>query len=357
MKDVLDLTKKIVRIPSTTGNYKSLDKVLEICEDKLKDYSFKEFVKNSSRSLLFYNGKKIPKKFRLILNAHLDVVPGKSNQFITKIVGDKLFGRGTQDMKAAASVFVLLFSELARDIPYPIGLQLVTDEEIGGFLGTKYQIDNKINSDFVIAGEPTDMLINNQAKGVLWVEFTIKGKTAHSAYLWNGDNAIVKTNNLINLLLKKFPVPKMEQWQTTCNIAKIETNNKTTNKVPDMCKLVVDIRYVPSELKTVRDIISKFSNESTSIKYLEEGNASITNETNKDIRLLNKILKDYKQPSGFIKKHGSSDIRFYNALGIDGITFGPVGGGLHSDNEWVGLNSLSTYYKVMKTLLKNLCYY
>ena len=45
MKDVLDLTKKLVSISSVAGNYEAMDKVLEICGEKLKDYSFKEFVK------------------------------------------------------------------------------------------------------------------------------------------------------------------------------------------------------------------------------------------------------------------------------------------------------------------------
>lgn len=353
MKDILDLTKKLISIPSVVGNEKAMTEILEICKKILKNFPSKKFIKNGSKSILFYNKKNLPKKFKLILNAHLDVVPGKKNQFKPFIKEDKLFGRGASDMKATAAVFIILFSKIAKTLNYPIGLQLVTDEEIGGFSGTGFQVDKGIKTDFIIAGEPTNMSINNEAKGILWIEFIIKGKSAHSAYLWNGDNAIAKTSSLVNLLLKHFPSPQTEEWQTTCNIAKIETKNDAINKVPDHCRLVVDIRYVPEDLKKVRDIISKFENSFTSVKYLEEGSVSFSNKNNKTIKLLRKVLRNNGQPDQFIKKHGSSDVRFYNALGMDGITFGPIGAGLHSDNEWVSLKSLSIYYKVIKDLLSS----
>lgn len=351
MEKVIDLTKKLIRIQSVVIKEKELNEALEICGKVLRDYSFKEFKKNGSRSRLYYNTKNLPNKFRLILNAHLDVVPGKPKQFSPFIKEDKLFGRGAQDMKAAAAVFILLFSRNAKDLSFPIGLQLVTDEEIGGFMGTNFQIDKEIRADFIISGEPTDMLINNEAKGVLWVEFVIKGKSSHAAYVWNGDNAIVRTTSLVNLLLKNFPLPKDEKWQTTCNISKIETKNDAINKVPEECRLIVDIRYVPEDLERVKDTLAKCVNSSISVKYLEKGTAAFTEESNKDIKLLRQIVGFHKQSAKFIKKHGASDVRFYNALGMKGITFGPIGAGLHSDNEWVSLTSLATYYKVMREFL------
>ena len=353
MKDVLDLAKKLIVVQSVGGNTQALNEVLEICGKILKDYQFKELKKNGSCSRIYYNTKLSPKKFRLILNAHLDVVPAKTEQFRPLIKGDKLYGRGTQDMKAAAGVFVLLFRELAKNLSYPIGLQLVTDEEVGGFSGTEFQISKGVIADFVIAGEPTDMYINNEAKGVLWVEFIVIGKSSHAAYIWNGDNAVVKTTTLINFLLKHFPSPQIEKWQTTCNIAKIETTNDAVNKVPDQCRLVVDIRYVPQDLKRVESVIAACKNSFTSVRYIEHGEASFTNKNNKDMWFLKKTLKKHQQSADFIKKHGSSDIRFYNSRGMRGITFGPVGGGLHSDNEWVSLDSLSIFYNVMRDFLIN----
>lgn len=156
-----------------------LKKVLEVAKNELNEFMVEYFERNNTLSVLVYNQEKRPKKFRVILNAHLDVVSGKDEQFQHFQSKDRFYGRGAIDMKGGVSIEILVFKELAKKLYYPIALQLVTDEEIGGFNGTKYQIEKGVKSDFVIAGESTDFGINNQAKGINWVKNKIKGKTAH----------------------------------------------------------------------------------------------------------------------------------------------------------------------------------
>ncbi len=55
-----------------------------------------------------------------------------------------------------------------------------------------------------------------------------------------------------------------------------------------------------------------------------------------------------------IVKHGGSDIRHYNQVGCEGVTFGPIGGQLHGDNEWVDEESLKDYYQILKSFLLSL---
>jgi len=89
----------------------------------------------SRSSPLIYLGAKRP-RFQVILNAHLDVVPAQPDQFRPRREGDRLYARGAQDMKVAALVEAQVFRELAAELPYPLALQLVTDEEVGGRDGT-----------------------------------------------------------------------------------------------------------------------------------------------------------------------------------------------------------------------------
>ena len=142
---------------------------------------------------MIYPQKTRPKKFKIILNAHLDVVSGREEQYKPYEKDGKLFGRGAIDMKGAAAVEILVFKEVAKRVSYPLALQLVTDEEIGGFCGTKYQIEKGVRADFVIAGEPTDFGVNNKAKGIIWLKIKTKGKSAHGAYPWRGKNALLIT--------------------------------------------------------------------------------------------------------------------------------------------------------------------
>jgi len=48
-----------------------------------------------------------------------------------------------------------------------------------------------------------------------------------------------------------------------------------------------------------------------------------------------------------IVKHGGSDIRHFNQVGCQGVTFGPIGKNLHGDGEWVDIKGLESYFKIL----------
>lgn len=351
----IDLAKNLIKVPSEAGEPAKLHDVLEIAEHEINGFTIERFEKDGIPSLLAYSAKKRPAQFKVILNAHLDIVPGKVKQYSPFEKDGKLYGRGSDDMKAAAAVEILVFKELAKKLNYPLGLQLVTDEEVGGFNGTKFQINKGIKADFVIAGEPTDFGINNKAKGIMWFDIKFKGVSAHGAYPWQGENAIVKASKLIETILKKYPIPKKEAWQTTVNIAKITTANQTYNKVPDECTVSIDVRYIPEDKNTVIDQIKETFPENTQYKIRTNEPAQFTNEKNAFIKSLQSAtIKVLGKESNIIVKHGGSDIRHFNQIGCDGVTFGPIGAGLHTDNEWVDIKSLEQYYKILKEFLLSL---
>ncbi|MBU0569163.1 M20/M25/M40 family metallo-hydrolase, partial [Patescibacteria group bacterium] len=325
---ILKLSQKLIKINSTKKNSELLRKVLELAKKELDGFKCRKFVKNGNSSLLFYNTTKFPKKFKILLNAHLDVVSGKKSQFRPYVKNGKLYGRGALDMKSASTVMILIYKKLANKINYPIGLQIVTDEETGGFNGTKHQIEKGVKADFVIAGESTDFNINNKAKGIIWAKITVKGITAHGAYLWKGINAIEKMNSFINKLYKEFPTPNKEVWETTVNVAKIETTNKTFNKIPDKCILSLDVRYIPKDEKAIIDKLRKILPKDFKLEIKVNESCQFTKGDNSFIRLLQSITKKVtKKPSKLISQHGGADIRHFNKVGCAGVSFGPIGKG------------------------------
>lgn len=351
----LELSKRLIAIPSTKDNTKALKEVLVEAGKSLEDVKNKKFEIKGTPSIIYYTTSNIPKKFKVILNAHLDVVPAKELQYKPNVKGDKLYGRGAYDMKATAAAEILVFKEIAKKVNYPLGLQLVTDEEIGGFNGTKYQIDKGIRSDFVIAGEPTDFGINNKAKGIIWAKVKAKGKAAHGAYVWQGENAIWKLNQFLNNLSKAYTVPKKEEWRTTVNLAKVLTSNETFNKVPDEAEAWLDIRYISEESESIVNNLKKLLPKSVDVEVQLKEPAHFTDQNNKYVKLLRESTKKVTgKLSPVIVKHGGSDIRHFNKVGCDGVTFGPKGYGLHTDNEWVDIKSLEQYYEILKTFLLSL---
>jgi len=310
--NILSLTKSLISIPSVKDNTKSLKEALDIAKKELTGFTIEEFESNKIPSLLVYSQKNRPKKFKIILNAHLDVVPGKQEQFLPVEKNGKLYGRGAYDMKAAAAAIILVFKEITNKLNYSLGLQLVTDEEIGGVNGTGYQIKKGVNGDFVISGERSDLMIRNEAKGIVWAKLIINGKTAHGAYPWLGDNALVKANQIIEKLLKRFPIPKNESWTTTVNIAKIETSNQTFNKLPSDATISLDIRYIPKDKEKIIDEIKKCLFKDTKLEIIEFEPPVYADKDNLYLKKLSDVIeKNIGKNTQLVQSHGASDARYY----------------------------------------------
>lgn len=354
IEQIVSFTKQLVSIESTDEKKDNLQKAIDVCVKELQGFTIEKFNRNGRPSILAYAGNQRPKQFDVIFNGHLDVVSAQSHQFAPVEKEGKLYGRGTSDMKAAAAVQLLAFKEIAKTISQPVALQLVTDEEIGGYDGTDLQIKDGVRTPFVIAGEPTDFGVGQKAKGVIWMNVKTKGVVAHGAYQWRGVSAILKMNKAINAIEKEFPVLTKEEWRTTINIAKVETSNTTYNKVPDDCTMRLDIRYIPEDWKTIKQKIEQIF-DGFELEFLELEPPQVTKETNPYFQqLLTSISSVMSKKADVIVKHGASDVRHFSRVEGEGVEFGPIGAGLHSDEEWVDIQSLDTYYQILTRFLKNL---
>lgn len=355
-EEILELSKRLIKLKTTEDNPEAQAAILGICKEELNGFTIEEFEKNNSKSLLIYNQTTRPEKFRLVLNAHLDVVSAQPHQFNPEEKNNRLYGRGAYDMKAAAAVLILVFKKLALESTAPIAIQLVTDEEIGGFNGTKHQVeDNQIRSDFVITGEPTDLDIKNQAKGILWLKIECKGETAHGAYPWLGVNAAWKMQQVLDKLKQEFPVPNSEVWESTVNLSALHTENDTYNKVPDSCEIKLDIRFIEEDKDTIFQKIKSLLTEDFSIEVIENEPNHFTADENPDVQKLKELASTkLARQVKLIKAQGGSDLRHFSKYDCDGIEFGPTGAGHHSDEEYVEIDSLVTYYEILTDFIKQL---
>lgn len=356
--NILPLAKELIKIPSISGDIEQAVEITRFTEKQLAGYNFRPFVSDSIPSLLYSNKDKNTKDFKIILNAHLDVVPGSKDQFKPIEKNGRLYGRGSYDTKAAAAAMILLFKEIGPKVSYPLGLQITTDEEIGGGDGTKYQLDKGVRADFMIASEcGSNFNIVHEAKARLVVKLVAKGKTSHSAYPWLGDNAIWKLQQGIHAILQHYPSPKEAVYQTTVNVTHIQTQGKENrdtayNRTPDYCEALLDVRYVPSERNTILDQLQALLIAGVSLEVIHNTVPHQTDSNNKYIHALQKAgASVFKKELNLAKQNGTSDVRHYSEVGNDGIEFGPIGGNQHTDDEWVDINSLDDYYAILKQFL------
>ena len=353
--EILTLTKKAIRIQSTADNTAALEAVLSLFLDVFKNnpnVTIQTFRSNNLQSAIIFTKNKKP---RIWLNAHLDVVTGNTSLFQPKIKKVKLFARGALDMKLAAACFTIITEKLIRN-GLNVGLILVTDEEIGGHNGTKFLLDNDfVAPEFVVVGEPTNLEIGTESKGIISIDIISHGISAHGSRPWLGKNAILDMLEPLQQLQRVFPVPSKECWKTTVNVGVIQAG-VAINQVPDVCTIKLDIRFIPQDnpKKIINRIKTIFKHQDIVIKMIEP--PIFSNNNNLFIQNFFTIAKHVlKRKPIFRKGHGSSDIRFFTQNNIPAIAFGLKGKGLHAESEWVSLKEIEIFVKIIKTFLIQNC--
>lgn len=363
-RQLIDLTKRFISIPSTRDNPAALQDAINFVAGivaKCPDVTIEKFERDGVHSFLAYKGKIRPQKFDIILNGHVDVVPGKPNQFKPIEKNGRLYGRGALDMKGTTLVLANIFCELVHKVPYSLGLQIVSDEELGGYNGTRLQIEQGIRADFVVVGEFTNHrhTIYNAARGVCWAEIAFKGKTAHSGHLWHGDNAVIKAGNFAAALLKRFPTPENETWATTASIASLSTPNDTYNKVPETAVLKVDFRFTQEDPvfqseETFRTLIAGIDRDARLVNLAMFEPAIKVEELNPYTQGMSTAMQrvTHQKPQ-FLGRPAASDGRHYALYNTDIVEFGLYGQRPHHDEEYVSLDSFAEYRAIMAEFLQH----
>jgi acetylornithine deacetylase len=145
----------------------------------------------------------------IVLSGHTDVVPvdgqdWSSDPFAAEVRGDKLFGRGTCDMKGFLAVALALLPEIARaSLKRPLHLALSYDEEVGcvGVTGLLDDLKREgLKPALAIIGEPTLMQIVGAHKGGAKMVTTCCGREGHSSAPERGANAVMMAGEFIALL-------------------------------------------------------------------------------------------------------------------------------------------------------------
>jgi succinyl-diaminopimelate desuccinylase len=357
----LACARELLAIPSTADRPEALHRALESVLDVVGPGSTVErFESRGKPSALVYLGASRP-HFRVILNAHLDVVPAQSEQFRPRLEGTRLYGRGAHDMKISALVQAMVFRDLVGKVAYPIALQLVTDEEVGGQDGTLHQLEHGVSGEFVIIGEQSRLRVVTESRGLLTAYLRAEGRSGHSAYQWLGDNAILKLMSSLDKLLTSYPVATEEVWRTTVNLARIETTNSAFNQIPADAQAWLDIRFPAEDTdlngRTVQEIaehLATFCVPGVTVAVTRVDPPGWVDHQRREVRLLQQAARNQGYRADILRKHGASDARFFRQRGIAAVIFGIGGEGQHGPHEYVDTATIAPYYRALTAFLTDL---
>ena len=214
----------------------------------------------------------------VMLSGHTDVVPvdgqrWASDPFVLERIDDKVFGRGSADMKGfIACVLEWVPEMVAASLTTPIHIALSYDEEVG-CIGVRRLLDlmekMPVVPSMAIIGEPTNMEIVVAHKGKRGIRVNVRGASAHSAYPTEGVNAIEVAAQLIAHISevqqdieKNGPFdPGYRVPHTTLHVGTVR-GGTALNIVPNECSFDFEIRHLPEhEIDPLIDTVQRYARD------------------------------------------------------------------------------------------------
>jgi acetylornithine deacetylase len=298
----------------------------------------------------------------LVLNGHLDTVPAgaMTDPFTPRLDGDRLYGRGTCDMKAGIAALVVAAEHAARaGTDGDVLLALVADEEHGS-LGTTAVIADLQRSgrlpDACVVAEPTWLDLATAHRGFAVIEVELRGRAAHASRPQDGVNAVTHLGRLLAAveardaeLAARTPHPHAGFASLQATIAHGGT---APFVLPDRATATIERRTVPGEpfdagLREVEAILAADPALDATCRELMARDAWELAEGTPAIDRLVALL-DAPSRTGFPYWMESA---LWERAGVPTVVCGPAGGGLHTDVEWVDLGQLRAYTETLTRLI------
>jgi len=290
----------------------------------------------------------------VVLHGHIDVVPAFSGQFEPKIEGDRLYGRGAYDMKGAIAAMLLTTAAMRDQDRVRVRLGIVGDEESEeeSERGSDHLVDSGFTGDFAITGEPTDLHIGIEAKGVLALRLEVSGTAAHGATPWLGENAVLNAIDVFRSI-ESLPFARHSSElfdRPSINLGRI-VGGDALNKVPDRCVIDVDIRYLPDQdPKAILDQVREISG--IEVQALLTRPPATVDRNSAYVKALRSSATEHHDGEPMsVGRDGASDAVSFLRVGVPAVEFGPVGAGHHGPSEWVSVSSLQTYRQALESFL------
>jgi len=307
----------------------------------------------------------------LMFNAHMDTVGviGMKNPFAAQVRDGKMYGRGTQDMKASLAAAITAVKALVDSntrLPGDLFLAAVADEEYLS-LGTSDLLKHCI-PDAAIVTEPTNMHIALAHRGWAWLELETFGIAAHGSRYQDGVDANMRMGRVLHKLegleaelRQRDPHPLIGTPSLHAAIIKGGTE---WSIYADHCLLQIERRTVPGEsqeiiLKEVQAILDDLKGEDETFEArLKLIAIRKPHEVSPEVDIVKSLLTAsrsvlQREPS-LVGVPFWTDAALMAAAGIDTVLMGPIGAGLHSKEEWVDLESV---FQLAHILAKTAVFY
>jgi len=260
--NVNELTRKLIDIPSVTGEEKQVGLFLKSLLEDLGYVVEMQEVEKERFNVIATAGA-WP---RVVLSTHMDTVP---SHIVSSEDEEKIFGRGACDAKGIIAAQIIAAERLRQEGMQEIGLLFTVDEEQGS-LGAQLANRMKLEQppEYLINGEPTDNKLATATRGSLRLKLRTKGRAAHSAYPEQGESAVEKMLDVLESVRAcEWPADEL-LGETTCNIGVISGGTRA-NVVAEEASAVLQLRLV-GKAAAVKTLLLDAIAGRAEVEYLSE---------------------------------------------------------------------------------------
>ena len=375
-EEVIQLLVKLVQIETENlqrNEERLVELILEIADKEGLCYEVDEY--SPGRFNVYMSIGQQSSGIKLLYNGHTDVVPAGEgwsvHPYSGAIIDNKVYGRGSCDMKAGVAAMLASMITLKRGLFQPQGfllLALVADEEEHQS-GTLRLMEKYPDFDYAIVGEPSKMGLVVAHKGNMYIKVTAISRASQASVPHMGVNAVEEMSKFINYMesYKKSISERVDPLLGPPTIASTMINGgKSACVIPETCEAVFDRRVVSIEdpkavWEEIQDLVGEYNKKckaNFSLECLWEASGMHTPENS---RIISELIEASKEVTGAVPETSIwpavADSGILAAHGIETVLFGP--GDItvaHKPDEYVPidelLNARLIYAQVALSMLK-----
>lgn len=304
-----------------------------------------------------------------ILSGHTDVVPAGEAEWSTDPFklhkdGEKLYGRGTTDMKGFLACALAALPKFASSpLLRPVHLAFSYDEE-AGCRGVPHMLaalpDLCAKPLGAIIGEPSRMQAVRAHKGKAAARFEVIGRSGHSSRPDLGLNAVhamatvIAQASIYGRALENGPFDRSFEPPYSSLQFGVVSGGQAVNIIPDRCTADVEVRAISgisptALLEPVKEQLLALRANGFDVHWHELSAypaLSLSDET-----ALSQLLAELTGQETLAAVSYGTEAGLFQQAGIDAIICGPGDiGRAHRPNEYIEINELHACQKMIEDL-------
>ena len=370
MSDAIALTRSLLRFDTVNPPGRERD-CARLVGAMLQEWGFEVAYHEyeDARTSVIARSGGADSKPPLCLTGHLDVVPLGSRKwtkdpFSGEADGDRLYGRGSSDMKAGLAAILLAARSVAKKLSGTPGVVLVlTAAEEGGCIGSQHLARTQLlgKAGAIVVGEPTSNYPYVGHKGSLKFYARFRGVSAHASMPDLGVNAIYKAARAVaKLEAFDFGQPAHPvMGRPTMNVGTF-AGGEGVNMVPDSASVGVDIRTVPGmDHAAVRAKLQALLGSEAEIEVFSDMNAVWTEPEQDWVRRVFEItgrtlgVKPEPRAQTYNTDAGNL-LKVYK--GVPTVVLGPgEPQQAHQTDEWCSMERIRQSVAIYEDLIRDWC--